>query len=306
MVIRNFLFHRVSDEKDTMWPPMTVPLFSKIIGILTKKFLVVPFEAYMNDPGAFSTKKKIATVMFDDGYKDNIEFAAPILAQYKCPASFYIVTGCIDKNIPTWTYLIDNALAKTNTSKLEFSGNFVPEKFKQVVLKLNGQQNPVIRELKPWMKKLPNAQRSSITDSILEQCNDVAIPGTMMSWNDIRQLKDQGFIIGSHSDTHPMLASLQHEDEIHSELKVSAQRIKEETGTAALTISYPIGSFDDRVIKLSKQEGYKYGLAVKQQFYNTGKDDVFEIPRVELYQEPWWKVNMRIGGMYSRIKKIWA
>jgi len=72
MVVRNFLFHRVSDEKDTMWPPMTVGLFKKIIRQLTEDFLVVPLESYLDDPGAFQTKRKIATVLFDDGFKDNI------------------------------------------------------------------------------------------------------------------------------------------------------------------------------------------------------------------------------------------
>ncbi|NOT51419.1 MAG: polysaccharide deacetylase family protein [Chitinophagaceae bacterium] len=302
MVIRNFLFHRVSDEKDAMWSPMTVSLFSRIIRILTKKFLVVPFEAYQDDPGAFSSGKKIATVMFDDGYKDNIEFAAPVLAQFKCPASFYIVTDCVDKNIPTWTYLVDNALSKTRKNSIELSYDFVPENFKTIELKnLSGKE----KEIKPWLKKLSNQHRLLIMRSLLEQCNDVETPRKMMNWNDVRELGNNGFIIGSHSHTHPMLASLQNEDEISEELKISSQRIQQETGKLPATISYPIGSYDSRVVVLSKKEGYKYGLAVKQKFYNTNKDDIFEVPRVELYEEPSWKVNMRINGMYSFVKKIW-
>lgn len=303
MVIRNFLFHRVSDETDTMWPPMKVALFEKIIDNLTKKFLVVPLENYLSDPKAFSTNKKIATVLFDDGYKDNIEFAAPVLAQYKCPASFYIVTDCIDKNIPTWTYIVDHSLASTRKTELQLDLGFVPEKFKRLGLKNN---NPVIKELKPWMKKLSNPERVKVTEEIVKQCEDVAVPKKMMDWNDIRQLKSNGFIIGSHSHTHPMLASLQNEEEIVAELKLSTQRIEKETGVFPQTISYPIGSYDERVIRIAKEEGYKYGLAVKQQFYQTAKDDLFQIPRVELYQESWWKTKMRISGMYSRIKKLWV
>ncbi len=306
MVIRNFLFHRVSDETDAMWPPMKVALFKKIIRHLTENFLVVPLEHYLNDPGAFQTKRKIATVLFDDGYKDNIEFAAPVLAQYKCPASFYVVTDCIDRNIPTWTYLVDSALAGTAKQVIELAFDFVPEKFR----KLDIKRNPLIKEIKPWMKKLSNPERLHIMQSILEQCNDVETKGAMMSWDEIRQLKQHGFIIGSHSHTHPMLASLQNESEISDELRISAKRILEETGNLPQTISYPIGSFDDRVVRLSKENGYTYGLAVEQQFYRPDKDDIFKsdsyrIPRVELYQEPWWKVKMRISGVYSRLKKLW-
>lgn len=305
MVVRNFLFHRVSDEKDAMWPPMTVALFRKIISYLTENFLVVPLEHYLADPGAFQTQKKIATVLFDDGYKDNIEYAAPVLSEYKCPASFYVVTDCIDKNIPTWTYLIDAALAGTVKKSIELSDDFVPEKFKRPDLILNGRPNPIVKEVKPWMKKLSNPQRMLILQSVLQQCSDVQTPGRMMNWDDVRQLNGQGFIIGSHSHTHPMLASLQNGPEITDELRISAARIQQETGSFPQTISYPIGSFDDRVVNLSKAAGYKYGLAVEQKFFRPGKDDLFKIPRVELYQEPWWKVQMRISGVYSRLKKIW-
>jgi len=306
MVIRNFLFHRVSDEADPMWPPMKPSLFSEIINYLAQNFTVVPLEHYLNNPNSFQTKKKIATVLFDDGYKDNIEFAAPILNKYKCPASFYVVSDCIDKNIPTWTYIIDNVFLNTKKQRMELGYDFVPGQFKSFQVQLNDQPNPVIKEVKPWLKKLPNSQRLLIIQSILLQCGDVPVPAKkMMGWDDIRQLDSNGFIIGSHSHTHPMLASLQNESEISDELKISAQRIQQEVGKFPQTISYPIGSFDKRVVGLSEKEGYRYGLAVQQQFFRPGKDNVFKIPRVELYQEPWWKVQMRMNGMYSRLKGIW-
>ena len=306
MIIRNFLFHRVSDEADPMWPPMKPSLFSKIISYLTRHYAIVPLEHWLDDPGSFQTKRKTATVLFDDGYKDNMEIAVPILDKYKCPASFYIVTDCIDKNIPTWTYIIDNIFLKTKKQMIELSYDFVPEKFRSFQLQVNDQPNPVIKEVKPWLKKLPNKQRLLIIQAILSQCDDEPVPGNkMMNWDDIRRLDSKGYIIGSHSHTHPMLASLQNESEISEELGISAQRIQQEIGKFPRTISYPIGSFDERVIHLSEKAGYQYGLAVKQQFFNPGKDGLFKIPRVELYQEPWWKVQMRIHGVYSRVKKIW-
>jgi peptidoglycan/xylan/chitin deacetylase (PgdA/CDA1 family) len=306
MVIRNFLFHRVSDEPDAMWPPMKPSLFSEIISYLTQNFTIVPLEHYLDDPGAFQSKRKIVTVLFDDGYKDNIEIAVPILNKYKCPASFYVVTDCIDKDIPTWTYIIDNVYWKTKKQSIELGFDFVPAEFKSLPLQLNDQPNPAVKEVKPWLKKLPNPQRLLIIQSILSQCDDVPVPeNKMMSWNDIRQLDSNGFIIGSHSHTHPMLASLKNESEISDELKISAQRIQQEVGKFPKTLSYPIGSFDERVVRLSEKEGYQYGLAVQQQFFRPGKDAVFKIPRVELYQESWWKVRMRMNGIYSRMKKIW-
>jgi peptidoglycan/xylan/chitin deacetylase (PgdA/CDA1 family) len=306
MKIRNFLFHRVSDEADAMWPPMKPALFSKIINHLTTKFDIVPLEDYLDQPAGFSSKKGIATILFDDGYKDNIEFAAPILKKFKCPASFYVVTDCINRNVPTWTYIIDDIFQKTKKEFLELEFDFVAGNFKKNYFQINGNTNPEIKKIKPWLKKLSNSQRLEILQSIMQQCNDVPVPDNkMMSWDDIRQLDSAGFTISSHSHSHPMLASLQNESEITEELLLSANIINREISKKPLTISYPIGSFDDRVIRLSGQAGYKYGLAVEQQFFNFNEKDFFKIPRVELYQEPWWKQQLRISGVYSRLKKLW-
>jgi peptidoglycan/xylan/chitin deacetylase (PgdA/CDA1 family) len=306
MVIRNFLFHRVNEEKDVIWPPMRPSLFLSIIKQLTKKFTVVSLEQYLNNPPAFQTKRRLATISFDDGYKDNIEFAAPILKKFNCPASFYVVSGCIDNNIPTWTYILDNIFQKTSQKDINLHYIFVPAKFKNIPLQLITPADQLIKDIKIWLKKISNQQRQLILKEISEQCNDVPLPvNKMMSWSDIRQLDQDGFIIGSHSHTHPLLASLQVEEEISAELKVSSQKIKQEIGKRPQTISYPVGNYDERVVRLSKEAGYQYGLAVGQQFFRTDKDDDFKIPRAELHQEAAWKVQMRISGIYSLAKRIW-
>jgi hypothetical protein len=49
------------------------------------------FEELVQSPKLFS-KNKIVTIMFDDGYFDNYEYAIPILEKYNCKAFFCTVT----------------------------------------------------------------------------------------------------------------------------------------------------------------------------------------------------------------------
>ncbi|MBS1759492.1 MAG: polysaccharide deacetylase family protein [Bacteroidetes bacterium] len=304
MTIRNFLFHRVSEDQDSMWPPMTPRLFESIVAKLSKNYFVVPLESFLKDTKMFKTKREIATILFDDGYKDNIEIAAPILKKYNCPASFYVVTDCINKNIPTWTYILDNIFANTSTTHLSLEYDFAPDHLKSIPLKMSGRGNELVKQIKPWLKNLSNTKRLVVLQSIEEQCNDVPTPsGKMMNWNDINELATEGFIIGSHSHTHPMLASLEDNGEIESELKISGQIIQENIGSFPDTISYPIGSYDSRVMEIAQKQGYKYGLAVEQRFYNYDKDSLFCIPRVELYEESKWKTSLRMNGLYSVLKR---
>jgi peptidoglycan/xylan/chitin deacetylase (PgdA/CDA1 family) len=288
-----------------MWPPMHPLLFDKIIRFLTGNFSVVLLEDYLEDPSLYKKEKAIATVCFDDGYKDNIEFAAPILQRYRCPASFYLVTGCIDQNLPTWTYITDHFFQQDGKKEILLEGDFVPAFFRHIQWNSAAEGSEWGRKVKPWMKTLSNPHRLLIMEALYAQRNGTAMPtGMMMSWAEAGQLQSSGFYIGSHSHTHPMLASLTDEKDIEEELCISAKRIIEQLGQMPVTISYPIGSWDERVTNISQKAGYKYGLAVEQRFYKPGIDSNFIIPRVELYNEPWWKARLRISGLYQVVKKL--
>lgn len=285
-----------------LWPPMKPQLFQKIILKVTSDYQVVNLEDLLQNPDQYRCcKKRLATILFDDGYKDNIEYAAPILKKYNCPASFYVVTDSISRNVPTWTYILDYAVQHTKKEKLQLPEESVPSRFKELQLQGEG-----VKGLKPWLKTLSNSDRKVIVEVLLDQIEDVTIPRSlMMNWDEVRELHNSGFTIGSHTHTHPMLASLESENEITQELETSFNILSEKLGAPPLTISYPIGSFDGRVKEISRQVGYQYGLAVKQRFFNQDMDDQLEIPRVELYQEPWWKVSARMHGIYNQVKRLW-
>ena len=126
----------------------------------------------------------------------------------------------------------------------------------------------------------------------------------MMNWNDLKTLHNKGHYIGSHTVTHSMLGTMTNEMEIRNELTKSAKLIEYNLGYYPLTISYPVGSFNSQIKKISDKSGYKIGLAVKQDIYSPNNDDIFEVSRIELYNEPWWKTKLRISNNLEKIKRI--
>ncbi len=301
--MKNFLLHRVSPVRDELWDPMDVVLFEKCISRLVSKYHVVQFEEYMNS-GDFKNHENCVSIMFDDGYKDNIEFALPILEKHGVKASFYVVTECIDENIPTWTYILDYLFHYTNISEFSSMRLGLPKDLDVGILPTETERVEYVRKLKPWLKTLSHNQRQIILSGFYSKITDVTIPKMMMSWDDLVALKAKGHFVGSHGVTHAMLGTIQDEQEIKKELLVSGSRIHECLGSFPLTISYPVGSFNDKVKLFSKEAGYMFGLAVKQKDYDPMKDDFFEIPRIELYNESWIKTKLRISGKINQIKKI--
>lgn len=304
MIIKNFLFHRVSDEMDRLWPPMPTALFKSVIAHIQKNHHVVLLEDFMRAGKFEKNRKTLATISFDDGYKDNIEYAVPILDKCMCPASFYVVTACIDNNIPTWTYIVDHLFQNTHAKELVLEMDFLPAEFRKGLFATQSAKLDFANRLKYRMKFISNEQRTKVLAHLQAVFNNISSPvNTMMNWDDLRQMQNAGYSIGSHTVSHPVLASIQNENELFSELKNSGERIRSQLGEFPYTISYPIGSYNEKVIALSKQAGYQLGLAVKQRFYDTSKDDHFAVPRIELYNESMWKNKLRVSGIYTWLRK---
>lgn len=304
-MIRNFLFHRVNPRRDKLWDPMSVELFDRCIRYISGKYEVMLFEDLVSS-GQHNAEhsKAIATIMFDDGYKDNIEYAAPILDKYHAKASFYVVTDCIDRNIPTWTHILEHLFQFTSVENIDMNFAFLPAELRVSKLASYDERLRYVSNLKPVLKTVKHEQRTECLNRVLETYQDVKLPELMMNWADLRKLKQEGHYIGSHTVTHCMLGTMSDEKDILAELKQSGSRIEEELGYFPVTISYPVGSFNKQTKELAKQAGYTIGLAVKQNGYDPRKEDLFEVSRIELYNEPWWKTRLRIINLMPAIKSL--
>jgi len=302
-MVYNFLFHRVNPERNSLWDPMGVSLFEKSIKYISKNFDVRLAEELYLSPVSLKGKQRIATIMFDDGYLDNLEYGAPILKKYNCKASFYVVTNCIDNNVPVWTYALEYYFSKTNITEFGFNFDFLPNSLNVSTLASPEERHNYVSRLKPLLKSVLNEDRERLISFVRNKCIDVDLPKIMMNWNDLKFLKDEGHYIGSHTLSHPSLGTLKDLKILRDELTKSGEVIKDNLGYFPVSISYPVGSFNEETKKISIESGYKFGLAVKQDIHNPSLEDNFEISRIELYNESWFKTRLRINNTLERIKK---
>jgi len=304
-MITVFSFHRVHPISDNLWDPISPELFEKIIKYISARFDIQTLEHVLSNISSFTSAKKTACIVFDDGYKDNIEYAIPVLQKYKIRASFYVVTDCIDKQILTWTHQLAYTFQNTKISKIDLKDCwFLPAPLQDINWETNSEKLVFAQQLKKELKSVSNEHRIKVLESLRTQCDDVSIYTTlMMNWDDARKLISLGHIVGSHTVTHAMLGNITNPDVIKHELQYSAKRIADETSVFPHTISYPVGSYNQDVINLAKETGYAFGLAVNQRKYNPLTDDIYAVPRIELYNEHWWKTKLRISGTLEYLKK---
>jgi peptidoglycan/xylan/chitin deacetylase (PgdA/CDA1 family) len=82
-----------------------------------------------------------------------------------------------------------------------------------------------------------------------------------MGWEELGQLAESGWEIGSHTQSHPHLTRLD-QPHLSAELGGSQAVCEERLGRRCLSIAYPYGDVDDRVVEAAARAGYAAGAAM--------------------------------------------
>jgi peptidoglycan/xylan/chitin deacetylase (PgdA/CDA1 family) len=303
MKIKIFLFHRVNPVRDPLWDPIDPLHFRKVISYLKNHFDIFKLEDMILNPQDYKlAKKPLAAIVFDDGYRDFIDYALPILQEFNSEASMYIITDSASNGTPPWTYILDYTFQKSNKLKGDFDISGLPKELQVLAWKNNDERISYGKKLKPVLKKFSHQVRALFLQQVHTCFDDVKVPTDLfMTWKDINEVYNSGIEIGSHTVTHPLLGTIEDESTLEFEIKTSANVIQKNIGKLPLAISYPVGSYNEKVKRISQETGYLLGLAVNQHGYNSSVNDNFAIPRIELYNEGMFKTKLRMKEVVYKI-----
>ena len=102
----------------------------------------------------------------------------------------------------------------------------------------------------------------------------------LLGWQEIRQLRDEGIIFGSHSMSHRPLTSLSAK-EIWQEGERSRTLLERGLGVPVTAFAYPYGDFNAVVEDLIGACGYRIGLSCRQGL-SRFQDRLLALPRIEV------------------------
>jgi len=97
------IFHRVNDfDSDPLTTP--TPVFKNVVKVLRNNYKICSLQdLIMRIKNKETLDPKTVVITFDDGYKDNLLNAVPILKKYNIPATFFITSGYINTdNTLSW------------------------------------------------------------------------------------------------------------------------------------------------------------------------------------------------------------
>lgn len=210
--------------------------------------------------------KGAVVLTFDDGYRDNYR-AHLILKKYGVQGTFYIAAGCVGNGEPLWLveviYRIRNTRRKTLTLSTPGQSR---ESSDSVTLPLANEKDKAraIRKAIEIIKSNNLRIREDIRGQLKDQMSDVdgcekRAREIMLTWDQIREMRDNGMTIAGHTLTHLNLPNAEPADAFR-EIIGCKERIETRLGCPARHFSYPNGGnysyYNETIMRMVKEAGF--------------------------------------------------
>ncbi|HEX5131888.1 MAG TPA: polysaccharide deacetylase family protein [Candidatus Krumholzibacteria bacterium] len=234
--------------------------------------------------GEAQLPERPVAVTFDDGYRNVLTEAAPVLQRLGIPATLFVVTDFVFHGKMLWPDRLMSALALTDADRIT-----LPVVAGGTELPLVGGAARMAADvrIRAVCKRLPDAGRIQLVDEIVRRLAvpEADLPG---AWADhapidaagLRALAEFGIDVGSHTCSHGIVARFASAD-MRRELAESKREIEAASGRPCAAFSYPNGApgdFDAATRACCVAAGYEYAVTTIKRRVVT-RDDRFEIPR---------------------------
>jgi peptidoglycan/xylan/chitin deacetylase (PgdA/CDA1 family) len=271
------IFHRVLPQADAMYPGTPdAPAFDRLMASLAEHCSVLPLADGIERLQRGRLPARAVSITFDDGYRDNAEYALPVLRRHGLSATFFIAPGFLDGG-RMWNDTVIEAVRLAqgplwDLSRLGLERHWVrsPEERRHAAGRL-------IRAL----KYRDASERDVLANAVAEACGAELPRHLMMDSAQLGELHQAGMAIGGHTVSHPILTRLGRE-EARREIHEGKQRLEDLLRAPVSLFAYPNGKpgedYGAEHVALVREAGFR--AAVSTAWGSARRDtDVYQLPR---------------------------
>ena len=209
--------------------------------------------------------RRFACFTFDDGYRDNKEFAYPILKAAGAPFAVYVASSFPDRLGKLWWLALEAVIARNSRLALMMDGEE-----RHVDCPGVGEKRELFATLYWWLRRQPSEK--AVIDFVgdLAARYGVDVPALCaelcMDWAELAELaRDPLVTIGAHTVNHVMLAKAS-DGQARGELRMSRAVIAASLGRAPAHFAYPFGdraTVGPREFRIAAELGYKTAVTTR-------------------------------------------
>lgn len=271
------MYHRVLPERDpVLHDVLHASLFDTHMRTLREYFNVLPLGEAVDRLHDGTLPPRAACVTFDDGYRDNVEVALPILRRHGLQATFFIATGFLDGGRMFNDTVIEALRAMPGeVADLEDFG------LGRVSISTPVARRQAIDKVLRAVKYLPPERRTAAVDRLASRCGRPLPRDLMMDSPQVRSLADAGMEIGAHTVNHPILTQVPIET-AREEISGSKIHLQELLQRPIDVFAYPNGvpgkDYAAEHVPVVRDAGFKAAVSTSWGAADT-TTDVYQLPR---------------------------
>jgi peptidoglycan/xylan/chitin deacetylase (PgdA/CDA1 family) len=207
---------------------------------------------------------------FDDGLRNNVHVAYPILQRLGLSATFFVCPGLIERQAWLWNHEARQRLL-----------SLPPNAMREIAANIGAPAGGV-EAIVEWMKTLRLAARRQVEQQIREATPRFTPSPVeheefdLASWNELERLDPDVVTIGSHTMTHPILTSLTAE-ETEAETRDSRLALERRLDRPISLFCYPNGDLNDGALASARR--YYHSAVTVEPGTVHGKGDPHLLPR---------------------------
>jgi peptidoglycan/xylan/chitin deacetylase (PgdA/CDA1 family) len=281
------MIHGVMDaEVGASWVPLRPQLrrrrLDECLRILSRRYRFVSLdEAVAMIKGRVRVRPYSLVLTFDDGYRNQLNHAMPILRRWGAPAAIFPVTGHVESRNPLWFDRLDYALQQRPVD-----GRQVRLGAHVVELRSRGRANLTAsyKDLRDMAKGVDRCDREMLRElngiaeslEVESGCRLADIFETdawtsLLSWEDLKRGVADDVTFGSHTVDHVRLA-LVDSATMEDQLRRSKRALEAHTGRPCRYLCYPSGSVTAEVAIVATRCGYEAALTTNAGLNRVGDD----------------------------------
>lgn len=217
-----------------------------------------------------------ACVTFDDGFRNVLTTAYPVLTEYRIPFTVFVITGLAETGLIPWPEQLFDALTRTRRESLILMGHRLP-------LATGVERGSAFSIVLNHLRTLRADHKVAVLSDLLSELgpgdaqSDTSSFSTL-TWADIAELASSGLTqFGAHSDTHEILARCSAE-RMYTEIMSSRAKLHDRLGNAEL-FAYPNGDYNPMIQQMVRVAGFRAAVTTMHGL-NSLDADLYELKRV--------------------------
>jgi peptidoglycan/xylan/chitin deacetylase (PgdA/CDA1 family) len=258
-------------------------------------------------------RRRFVCLTLDDGYRDNLRYAYPILKKYEAPFTIYIPTSFPDHVGDLWWMTLEAAIARNPRIGLVMDG-----KDRSFDCSTTETKYALFDHIYWWLRRIDDEDemRRVVRDLGARYGVDAAefCADECMTWSELGELAaDPLAMIGAHTVNHIMLKKAP-DDVARTEMRMGSATIEAALGIKPRHFAYPVGdrtSAGPRDFRIAAQLGFATAVTTRPGvLFPEHRTHLTALPRISLngeYQQLRYAKVLMSGAataLHNRLRRV--